>query len=110
MRGLLPWFLSANTITLMWLVGNRRVLGWWLAVGGQVGWFAFILIYQIWGLLPMATALTVTYVRNLIKWRRENRDGRGDTSPVRGTAAGRVPASAEEEAASGDGRAGPPEG
>ena len=73
MRQLLPLALSANTIALMWLVGNRRVLGWWLAVGGQVGWFAFIVIFRAWGLFPMAVALTVTYVRNLVKWRREGR-------------------------------------
>jgi len=72
-RQLLPLALSANTIALMWLVGNRRVLGWWLAVGGQVGWFAFIVIFRAWGLFPMAVALTVTYVRNLVKWRREGR-------------------------------------
>jgi len=72
-RQLLPLALSVNTITLMVLVGNRRVLGWWLAVGGQVGWFAFIVIFRAWGLLPMAVALTVTYVRNLVKWRRDSR-------------------------------------
>jgi hypothetical protein len=73
LKQLLPLALSANTIALMWLVGNRRVLGWWLAVGGQVGWFAFIVIFQVWGLIPMAVALTITYVRNLVKWRREQR-------------------------------------
>ena len=73
MRQLLPLALSVNTIALMWLVGNRRVLGWWLAVCGQAGWFAFIILFEAWGLIPMAAALTVTYVRNLVKWRGDQR-------------------------------------
>jgi len=88
MRQLLPLALSANTIALMWLVGNRRALGWWLAVGGQAGWFAFILIFEAWGLLPMAVALTVTYIRNLVKWLREDRDARADAASIRGSDAG----------------------
>lgn len=72
MRHLLPLALSANTLAVMWLAGNRRVLGWWLAVGGQIGWFGFILTRREWGLLPMAVALTVIYTRNLAKWLRED--------------------------------------
>jgi hypothetical protein len=55
----------------MWLVGNQRVLGWWLAVGGQAGWFVWIILAREWGFTPMAFALSITYVRNLVKWRRE---------------------------------------
>jgi hypothetical protein len=73
MKQLIPWVLSANTIAVMWLVGNRKVLGWWLAVGGQVGWFAWIILAREWGFAPMAIALSITYVRNLVKWRREQR-------------------------------------
>jgi hypothetical protein len=73
MKQLLPLALSINTITLMWLVGNRKVLGWWLAVIGQGGWWVFIVLFEAWGLIPMAAALTFTYVRNLLKWRKEDR-------------------------------------
>lgn len=67
----IPWVLSANTLALMWLVGNRRIAGWALGVIGQALWFAFIFTWQVWGLLPLATSLTVVYSRNLILWRRE---------------------------------------
>jgi hypothetical protein len=83
MRQLLPLALSANTIALMWLVGNRKVLGWWLAVGGQVGWWWFIILFELWGLAPMAAALTFVYVRNLIRWIKEDRGEH--TAPVRAT-------------------------
>jgi hypothetical protein len=55
----------------MWLAGNKKVLSWRLAVGGQAGWAVFIVIFEAWGLAPMCVGLTIVYVRNLIKWRRE---------------------------------------
>lgn len=67
----IPLLLSLNTIVLMWLVGNRNTLGWSLGVVGQVLWFVFIFTWEVWGLLPLATVLTVVYGRNLMKWRRE---------------------------------------
>lgn len=69
-RQLIPLVLSVNTLALMWLVGNKRVLGWVLGLGGQVVWFAFIVVFEAWGLLPLAIGLTVVYARNLVRWRR----------------------------------------
>lgn len=74
---LIPLALSANTIALMWLVGDRRTLGWVLGVCGQAVWFVFIVVFDAWGLLPLATVLTVVYARNLLKWRREDREEQG---------------------------------
>lgn len=71
---LIPLALSLNTIALMWLVGDRRILGWVLGLVGQAVWFVFIAVFDAWGLLPLATVLTVVYARNLAKWRRENRE------------------------------------
>lgn len=82
---LLPLALSVNTIVLMWLVGNRNVLGWVMGLAGQVGWYAFIALFDAWGLLPMTLALTAVYARNLVKWARsdvtdglDGSDGRED--------------------------------
>lgn len=69
---LIPLALSANTIALMWLVGDRRTLGWVLGVAGQAIWFLFIFVFDAYGLLPLAIVLTIVYARNLVKWRREN--------------------------------------
>lgn len=71
LRQTLPLALSINTLVLMWLAGSKRVLGWWLAVGGQAGWAAFIVMFGAWGLAPMCVGLTIIYIRNLIRWRRE---------------------------------------
>jgi hypothetical protein len=61
----------------MWLVGNRRILGWWLGVAGQGGWAVFIVMYELWGLAPMWFGLAIAYTRNLVKWRRERREADG---------------------------------
>jgi hypothetical protein len=69
-RQLIPLALSANTLTVMWLAGDKKVLAWWLALGGQVGWFLFIFVFAAWGLLPLAIGLTFVYSRNLWRWRQ----------------------------------------
>lgn len=71
---LIPLALSANTIALMWLVGDRRILGWGLGVAGQAVWFVFIFVFDAYGLLPLAVVLTAVYSRNLIKWRRDGKE------------------------------------
>lgn len=73
MKQLIPLLLSANTLTLTWLVGNRRTSGWVLGCIGQALWFVFIFTWQVWGLLPLAVGLTIVYARNLLRWRREQR-------------------------------------
>jgi nicotinamide riboside transporter PnuC len=73
LKQLIPLLLSANTLTLTWLVGNRRTSGWVLGCIGQALWFVFIFTWQVWGLLPLAVCLTFVYARNLIRWRREQR-------------------------------------
>lgn len=70
MKQLIPLILSVNTLTVMWLVGNKRTLGWTLALIGQAVWFLFIVVFEAWGLLPLAVGLTVVYSRNLWHWWR----------------------------------------
>jgi hypothetical protein len=69
-RQIIPFILSANTLTVMWLVGNKRTLGWTLALIGQTVWFLFIAVFEAWGLLPLAVGLTIVYARNLWNWHR----------------------------------------
>lgn len=73
LRQLLPLTLSANTIALMWLAGDKRTAAWVLGLLGQAGWLAFVVLFDAWGLLPLCAALTVVYGRNLWRWRREER-------------------------------------
>lgn len=67
-RQLIPLALSVNTVAVMWLAGSKRTLGWTLGLAGQVGWLAFVVVFQAWGLLPLVIALTFVYGRNLWRW------------------------------------------
>ena len=62
------------TLYAMWLIGNKNPAGWAVALGNQVLWLAFVVVFQAWGLLPLNFFLTITYIRNLIRWRKEAND------------------------------------
>lgn len=66
----LPWFLSALTIYMTVLAGNRHRHAWLIALGGQAVWLVWIVASGSWGLLPMNVALWVVYTRNHLKWSR----------------------------------------
>lgn len=69
----LPWLLSAITITLTLLAGNKHPATWLLGLVSQALWLLWICVSATWGLLPMNIALAVVYGRNHLKWRRELR-------------------------------------
>jgi len=64
----LPWVLSANTLYVMFLAGNKRKGAWALGLAGQLLWLIWIILTKSWGLLPMNIGLWVVYGRNHIKW------------------------------------------
>lgn len=69
-RVYLPWLLSAITIYMTVLAGNKSKHAWLIGLGNQALWLVFILSTQTWGLLPMNLALWVVYSRNHLKWNR----------------------------------------
>lgn len=64
----LPWVLSANTLYVMFLAGNKRKYAWALGLAGQLLWLIWIILVQAWGLLPMNIGLWIVYTRNHLKW------------------------------------------
>lgn len=66
----LPWLLSAITIYMTILAGNKTQWAWAIGLANQVLWLTWIISAQAWGLLPMTAALTVVYARNHLKWSR----------------------------------------
>lgn len=68
----LPWILSANTLYVMFLAGNKRKGAWLLGLLGQALWLLWIVLAEAWGLLPMNIGLWVIYFRNHIKWKALN--------------------------------------
>jgi hypothetical protein len=68
-RHYLPWILSAVTIWMTLLAGNRHPRAWQVGLAGQALWLVWIVVTRAWGLLPMNVALWVVYARNHLKWR-----------------------------------------
>lgn len=73
MKQLLPWLTSAGTLLGMWLVGQKRSVGWIVGLVNQVLWVTFAIAFEAWGLLPLTVALIIIYTRALVKWRADER-------------------------------------
>lgn len=65
----MPWLLSAITIYMTVLAGNKHKSAWLVGLIGQAGWLFWIVLSQNWGFLPMNLALWIVYGRNHWKWR-----------------------------------------
>lgn len=64
----LPWLLSAITIYMTVLAGNKTPWAWAVGLGNQALWLAWIISTASWGFLPMNLALWIVYGRNHLKW------------------------------------------
>lgn len=67
----LPWLLSAITIYMTLLAGNKHPRAWLVGLCNQALWLVFIVHTEHWGLLPMNAALWVVYARNHLKWSKQ---------------------------------------
>jgi hypothetical protein len=68
----LPWLMSAITIWMTLMAGNKNRNAWAIGLINQALWLVWIIAVGAWGLLPMNAALWVVYARNHIKWRTSN--------------------------------------
>lgn len=66
----LPLLLSAITIWMTVLAGNRTRWAWAVGLVNQSLWLLWICASGTWGLLPMNLALWIVYGRNHLKWIR----------------------------------------
>lgn len=66
----LPWLLSAITIYMTVLAGNKHRNAWLFGLANQALWLIWIMTTGAYGLLPMNAALWVVYARNHLKWSR----------------------------------------
>lgn len=64
----LPFLLSAVTIWMTLLAGNKHPKAWAVGLVNQALWLVWIVSTSAWGLLPMNIALWVVYGRNHLKW------------------------------------------
>lgn len=68
-RDYLPWVMSAVTIWMTLLAGNKHHSAWLVGLGNQALWLFWIVSVGAWGLLPMNAALWIVYARNHLKWK-----------------------------------------
>lgn len=66
----LPWLMSAWTIALNLLAGNKVPWAWTFGLASQALWSLWILASGQWGFLPMNIMLWVVYYRNHRLWMR----------------------------------------
>lgn len=64
----LPWLLSAITIYMTVLAGNKTPWAWSVGLANQALWLFWIVVTGSWGFLPMNLALWIVYGRNHMKW------------------------------------------
>jgi nicotinamide riboside transporter PnuC len=70
-KTILPFITSAMTLLGMWLISEKKYIGWVVGLVNQILWVIFDFMYQAWGLLPLQIILSIIYIRAIIKWRRE---------------------------------------
>lgn len=64
-----PWFMSAVTIWMTVMAGNKHPSAWLIGLCNQALWLAWIVTSESWGLIPMNIALWIVYARNHMKWK-----------------------------------------
>lgn len=67
-RFYMPWIMSAVTIWMTLLAGNKYKSAWLVGIGNQALWLTWIVTVGAWGLIPMNITLWVVYARNHLKW------------------------------------------
>lgn len=66
----LPFLLSAITIWMTVLAGNKHPSAWAIGLLNQALWLYWIIAAEAWGLVPMNIALWIVYGRNHWKWNK----------------------------------------
>lgn len=68
MTNYMPWAMSAVTIYMTVLAGNKNRYAWAVGLFNQALWLTWILLTKNYGFLPMNLALWIVYARNHMKW------------------------------------------
>lgn len=72
----LPWLMSAITLYMTYLQGDKKTRSWIVGLVNQFLWLVFAIGTQTWGLLPLNAGLWILYIRNFRKWREGERQTR----------------------------------
>ena len=69
------YLLSIISLVTLWLIGNKNKAGFILGLLNQILWIWYALMLKQYGLLVGVMAYAVIYIRNLIKWNKDEKDG-----------------------------------
>lgn len=69
------YLLSIVSLVTLWLIGNKNKAGFILGLLNQILWIWYALMLKQYGLLVGVMAYAVIYIRNLIKWNKDEKDG-----------------------------------
>jgi hypothetical protein len=70
----MAWILSAMSIAMLWMMGNKSKYGPILGLVNQVAWVWYAVSLEQWGLLPGVAGFTIVHIRNLYKWSKADKD------------------------------------
>jgi hypothetical protein len=67
----LQFIAAAILLVGLWLMGNHRKSGPFLAAFSELLWIGLFIPYQMWGGVFLSTVLFVMQVRNFVQWHGE---------------------------------------
>lgn len=75
MIGILQAAITATTLATLYLSGKKSVWAQRVAILAQFAWWAYYIVTEQWGLMPMQAAISVLVVRAFILWERDYAEG-----------------------------------
>ena len=68
----MTWVLSATSLIVLWLMGNKSKWANRLGLLNQVLWTVYAVSTKQYGLIPGVLAYSIIYVINIWKWEKNN--------------------------------------
>jgi nicotinamide riboside transporter PnuC len=79
-QNLVALLLSSIQIACYTMAGDHNRWGWIIGLTGAVPWCVVMFAWSAWGLLPLVVFLQVIYIRNFVKWTREQKEVPADVA------------------------------
>ena len=70
----LPWLLSGSIIIYIYLVGNKKTIGWWICLANQILFTYWTILTKSYGFIPVNVVVAILCIRNIRKWTKEKRE------------------------------------
>ena len=65
------WLLTIIGVSGLFIAGNKNYWGWIIGISAQLLWIAYAITTAQWGFLFSAFVYGGVYIRNWIKWRKD---------------------------------------